>query len=64
MTELFSSDYITPEFKGKCWIKFRPLNIEDFQKWFCNVLSELTNCESNEQKFQEIFNKMHKINTI
>ena len=64
MTELFSSDYITPEFKEKSWIEFRPLNIEDFQKWFCNVLSELTNCESNEQKFQEIFNKMYKINTI
>lgn len=64
MTELFSSDYIKTEFKGRNWIKFRPLNIEDFQKWFCSVLSELTSCETNEQKFKEIFNLIYEINKI
>lgn len=64
MIELFSSDYIKPELQGKNWIIFRPLEINDFEKWFCNVLSELTSCETNEQKFKEIFNKMCEINKI
>jgi glucosamine-phosphate N-acetyltransferase len=64
MTELFSSDYIKSELKEKKWIKFRPLEIDDFQKWFCSVLSELTSCETDEQKFKEIFNKMYEINQI
>lgn len=64
MTELFTANYIKPEFKEKNWIRFRPLEINDFQKWFCAVLSELTSCETDEQKFKEIFNKMHEINEI
>ena len=64
MTELFSSEYIKSEFKEKIWINFRPLNSEDFQKWFCAVLSELTSCETDEQKFKEIFNEMYEINKI
>ena len=64
MTELFPSDYIKTEFKEKNWIKFRPLNDEDFPKWFCLVLSELTSCETSEQRFKEIFNEMYEINKI
>ena len=64
MTELFSSDCIKSEFKEKNWIKFRLLNDEDFYKWFCSVLSELTSCETDEQKFKEIFNRMYEINKI
>lgn len=64
MTELFSSHYIKSEFKEKNWIKFRPLGVEDFQKWFCSVLSELTSCDTDEQKFKEIFSKMYEINKI
>lgn len=64
MTELFQSNRIKTEFKEKNWIKFRPLNREDFQKWFCSVLSELTSCETDELKFKEIFNEMYEINTI
>ena len=64
MTELFPFDYIKPEFKERNWIKFRPLNSEDFQKWFCSILSELTSCKTDEQKFKEIFNKMFEINKI
>jgi len=64
MIELFSSDCIKSEFKEKNWIKFRPLNSEDFHKWFCSVLSELTSCETYEQRFKEIFNEMYEINKI
>lgn len=64
MTELFSSDCIKFEFKEKNWINFRPLNDGDFYKWFCSVLSELTICETDEQKFKEIFNRMYEINKI
>lgn len=64
MTELFPINYIKQEFQEKNWIKFRPLENEDFQKWFCSVLSELTSCETDEQKFKEIFNKMYEINQI
>jgi len=64
MTELFPSNYIKQELKEKSGIKFRPLEIEDFQKWFCSVLSELTSCETDEQKFKEIFGKMYEINQI
>lgn len=64
MIELFPSNYIKQEFKEKNWIKFRPLEISDFQKWFCSILSELTNCDADEQKFKEIFNKMYQINKI
>lgn len=64
MTELFPSTYIKQEFKEKNWIEFRPLEVSDFQKWFCSVLSELTSCDTDEQKFKEIFGKMYKINKI
>ena len=64
MTELFPRNYIKKEYQEKNWIKFRPLEINDFKKWFCDILSELTSCETNEQKFKEIFNKMCKINAI
>ena len=64
MTELFPSDCIKSEFKEKNWIKFRALEISDFQKWFCSVLSELTSCETDEQKFKEIFKKIYEINQI
>lgn len=62
MTKLFPSNYIKQELQEKNWIIFRPIEIWDFQKWFCSVLSELTSCETNEQKFDEIFNKMYEIN--
>ena len=64
MYELFPINYIKQEFQEKNWIKFRPLEIGDFQKWFCSVLSELTSCKTNEQKFNEIFNKIYEINQI
>lgn len=64
MTELFPENYIKQDFQEKNWIKFRPLEISDFQRWFCSVLSELTSCETDEQKFKEIFNKMYEINQI
>lgn len=64
MYELFPINYIKQEFQEKNWIKFRPLEIGDFQKWFCSVLSELTSCKTDEQKFKEIFNKMYDINQI
>lgn len=64
MTELFSSEYINHKFEKRNWIKFRPLNNEDFQKWFCSVLSELTSCETDEQKFKKIFNNMYEMNKI
>ena len=64
MEELFSWKYIERELKQKNWIIFRPLKISDFQKWFCSVLSELTSCKTDEQKFKEIFDKMYKFNQI
>ena len=64
MDELFQSNFIKQEFQEKNWIKFRPLNIHDYKKWFCSVLSELTTCKTNEQNFKNIFNKMLKINQI
>lgn len=65
MVKLFSSDYIIQELKEKNWIRFRPLEVGDFQKWFCSVLSELTSCDTDdEQNFKEIFSKMYKINQI
>lgn len=64
MNELFPLNYIKQELQEKNWIKFRPLEIQDFQKWFCSVLSELTSCETDEQKFKEIFNKIYEINQI
>lgn len=64
MTELFPSSYIKQEFQEKNWIKFKPLEIEDFQKWFCGVLSALTSCETDEKKFKDIFSKMFEINGI
>ena len=64
MTELFPSDYIKPELQEKNWIKFRSLEINDFEKWFCKTLSELTSCETDEQKFKEIFSKIYEINKI
>ena len=64
MNKLFPSNYIDLKLQEKNGIKFRPLEIGDFQKWFCSVLSELTSCETNEQKFKEIFNKMYEGNQI
>ena len=64
MNELFPLNYIEQGLQEKNWIKFRPLETEDFQKWFCSILSELTNCGTNEQKFKEIFNKIYEINQI
>jgi len=67
MTEslpLFSSNFINQKLEQKEWIKFRPLNLDDYQKWFCEVLAELTSCETTKEKFEEIFNKILEINSV
>jgi len=61
---LFPGEYLDPSFADKWWIKFRPLCDWDFEKWFCDVLWELTSCNTNKQKFLEIFEKMYAINQI
>lgn len=63
-TFLFPFEWIDSSFCEKNWIKFRPLCIWDFQKWFCNVLKQLTSCDTDEQKFVEIFEKMYEINQV
>ena len=62
--QLFTSNYIHQNIEKKGWIKFRSLKIDDYQKWFCEILSELTSCETTEDKFEEIFNKIFKINSV
>jgi len=63
-TFLFPFEWIDSSFCEKNWIKFRPLCIWDFQKWFCDVLKQLTSCDTDEQKFMESFEKMYEINQV
>lgn len=63
-TFLFPFERIDASFCEKDWIKFRPLCIWDYEKWFCNVLKELTSCDTDKQKFIEIFGWMFDANKI
>lgn len=61
---LFPLEWIDSSFCEKNWIKFRPLCIWDYEKWFCNVLKGLTSCDTDGQKFMEIFEEMYDINKV
>ncbi|EKE37276.1 hypothetical protein ENUP19_0113G0017 [Entamoeba nuttalli] len=41
-------------------VKFRVLEKEDYKKGISNILSELTNCEITEERFNIVFDEMQK----
>lgn len=61
---LFSQNLIEENLKSKNWIEFRPLWQDDYDKWFCDILEELTICWSNKETFQMIFNEMTNANKV
>lgn len=61
---LFPSEYIDATLAEKSWIKFRPLCTIDFEKWFCDILKELTSCDTNKDKYLDIWKEMYEINQI
>ena len=61
---LFPGEYVDAALAEESWIKFRPLCNRDFEKGFCDVLKELTSCDTDEENFGEIWWKMYEINQI
>lgn len=59
---LFDTKHIDNNLAEKSGIIFRPLSINDFEKWFCNVLWELTKCDTSQENFTKIFQKLYRIN--